>query len=191
MDLALYFQDLQDSRQYVSDPILAFFQDYQVGDAESYGIDVGVVYAPRSVEGLTLRLAGNWNSSEWTDTRPEIEAVSGVSNGDRMPLVPEWTLAVGADYSWQAMNDWEGLVSLSYNYIDSQVGQFGANTVGDERKLLRVRLGLENERYGVYLFGKNLLGEDGAVYSQAATGGLTAFTQDYPRQLGIEARVKF
>ena len=191
LDLALYFQDLQDSRQYVSDPILAFFQDYQVGDAESYGIDVGVVYAPRSVEGLTLRLAGNWNSSEWTDTRPEIEAVSGVSNGDRMPLVPERTLAVGADYSWQAMNDWEGLVSLSYNYIDSQVGQFGANTVGDERKLLRVRLGLENERYGVYLFGKNLLGEDGAVYSQAATGGLTAFTQDYPRQLGIEARVKF
>ena len=191
LDLALYFQDLQDSRQYVSDPILAFFQDYKVGDAESYGIDVGVVYAPRSVEGLTLRLAGNWNSSEWTDTRPEIEAVSGVSNGDRMPLVPEWTLAVGADYSWQAMNDWEGLVSLSYNYIDSQVGQFGANTVGDERKLLRARLGLENERYGVYLFGKNLLGEDGAVYSQAATNGLTAFTQDYPRQLGIEARVKF
>ena len=44
LDLALYFQDLQDSRQYVSDPIIAFFQDYQVGDAESYGIDVGVVY---------------------------------------------------------------------------------------------------------------------------------------------------
>ena len=63
LDLALYLQDLQDSRQYVSDPILAFL-GHKVGDAESYGIDVGVVYAPRSVEGLTLRLAGNWNSSE-------------------------------------------------------------------------------------------------------------------------------
>ena len=192
LDLALYFQDLQDSRQYVPDPIIAFFQDYQVGDAESYGIDVGVVYAPQSVEGLTLRLAGNWNSSEWTDIRPEIEAATGrFSNGDPMPLVPEWTLAVGADYFWQAMNDWEGLVSLSYNSISSRPGQSGANAEGDERNLLRARLGIENERWGVYLFGKNLLGEDGSVYSQAAAGGATAFTQDYPRQLGIEARMNF
>ena len=98
---------------------------------------------------------------------------------------------MGADYFWQAMNDWEGLVSLSYNSIGSRPGQFGANAEGDERNLLRARLGIENERWGVYLFGENLLGEDGAVYSQAAAGGLTAFTQDYPRQLGIEARMNF
>ena len=58
--------------------------------------------------------------------------------------------------------------------------------MGDDRELLRVRAGASNDSFGVYLFGDNLLGEDGAIYSQNTVGDLFALTQDYPRQIGIE-----
>ncbi len=43
----------------------------------------------------------------------------------------------------------------------------------------------------VFLFGRNLPSEDGAIYSQPPAGGVTAFTQDYSRQVGVELNYSF
>ena len=79
-----------------------------------------------------------------------------------------------------------GHASTSFSFIGKQAGLFATTAVGDDRQLLRARFGASNESFGVYLFGNNLLGEDGAIYSQNPVGGLFALTQDYPRQVGIE-----
>lgn len=189
LDLAVYYQDWKDSRQFV--PVFGLFQDYQVGDAESYGLDIGIVYAPSAVEGLMLRLSANVNESEWTDFTPAIEASNPVSDGDRLPFVPDWTVALSVDYSWELRSGWQGLVNVAYNHLEPQLGQFASNSEGDPRDLVRLRVGFENERYGIYFFGKNLLGEDGAIYSQTPSGGLSVFTQDYPRQAGVEVQLNF
>ena len=131
------------------------------------------------------------NESEWTDFTPAIEASNPVSDGDRLPFVPDWTVALSVDYSWELRSGWQGLVNVAYNHLEPQLGQFASNSEGDPRDLVRLRVGFENERYGIYFFGKNLLGEDGAIYSQTPSGGLSVFTQDYPRQAGVEVQLNF
>ena len=137
-------------------------------------------------------MTGNWNTAEWTDIDPSLAATTGVEEGDRLPFVPDdWTLALSGDYSWNVGGAWMGRIFAGYSHIEPQLGQFGTDAQGDSRDLLRARVGIENDRFGIFLFGKNLLDEDGAIYSQTPVGGLQTFTQDYPRQVGIELRVRY
>ena len=189
LDVALYYQDWQDMRNLV--PTFGLFQEYHVGDAELYGVDLGVVYNPPEIEGLTLQLTANWNSSEIVDIDPAITAATGAKAGDRLPFVPDWTATISASYSREVAAGWIGQLFLGYNHLAPQSGQFGQPSVGDSRDLLRVRIGVEKDRFGVYLFGSNLLGEDGAIYSQEVPGGATGYTMDYPRQLGVEVQFNY
>ena len=43
----------------------------------------------------------------------------------------------------------------------------------------------------VWLFGSNLLEENGAIYVQNPAQGLAFSTQDYPRQIGVEASYRY
>ena len=38
----------------------------------------------------------------------------------------------------------------------------------------------------MFLFGNNLLNENGAIFSSNPGVGIPYFTQDYPRQVGLE-----
>ena len=55
---------------------------------------------------------------------------------------------------------------------------------------MRARFGFSNERFGIHLFGNNLLGEDGAIYANSGRGP-TIYTQDHPRQIGVELSLDF
>lgn len=184
MDIALYFQDWENVRQFVSAGGLSL--EYQVGDAEVYGIDLGISYSPTAIEGLSLQLSANWNSAEYVSINPVVSAVMGANKGDRIALVPEWTMSLMASYSWMLAGNWRGMANLSLSHIEPQFGQFGRDArEGGARDLLRARIGAETGRLGIFLFGNNLLGEDEAIY-RPFIGGAETFTQDYPRQLGIE-----
>ena len=178
LEFGAYFMDWQDVRQQVQ--FFAVGQGYSVGDAEVKGLDLSVTYAPRSIAGLTMQFNANWADSEFTKLDPALDAVLLKDEGDELPLVPERTYSLLVDYNWPLAGNWEGHASTSYSFIGEQAGLFATTASGDDRQLLRVRVGASNDRYGAYLFGNNLLGEDGAIYSQNPVGGLFALTQDYP-----------
>ena len=72
-------------------------------------------------------------------------------------------------------------------YTDRVISLAGPQV--ERPRLLRTRLGVEkmwNGRWGIFFVGRNLLGEDGAIYAQTPAGGIEAYTQDHPRQLGME-----
>tara|TARA_B110000238_G_scaffold154004_1_gene166379 strand:- start:655 stop:2346 length:1692 start_codon:yes stop_codon:yes gene_type:complete len=184
LEVSAYFMDWQDVRQQVQ--FFAVGQGYSVGDAEIKGLDISLMYAPQSVPGLTLQLSGNWASSEFTKLDPALDAVLLTNEGDDLPLVPDQTFAFLANYDWNLRDNWDGQASVSFSHIGKQAGLFATTAVGDDRDLLRIRLGARNDSFGIYLFGNNLLSEDGAIYSQNPVGGLFALTQDYPRHVGIE-----
>lgn len=184
LEVSAYFMDWQDVRQQVQ--FFAVGQGYSVGDAEVKGIDLSLMYAPKSVPGLTLQLSANWADSEFTKLNPSLDAVLLTNEGDELPLVPEKTFAFLANYQWSLGGNWQGHASTSFSFIGEQAGLFATTARGNDRELLRMRVGAANDSFGVYLFGNNLLGEDGAIYSQNPVGGLFALTQDYPRQVGIE-----
>jgi len=186
---ALYYQDWVDMRQ--GFPVAGLQAQYQIGDAVVPGIDVQLSYTPASVSGLTLMATGNWNDAHMDSIDPALGAAPGVEEGDRLRFVPEWTAALAADYAWAVSDNWMGQVAVSYSHIEPQLGWYGTDAVGDARDLLRARLGFDNGSFGFYLFGNNLLGESGAIYSQTPEMLPPAFTRDYPRQIGLEITYDF
>jgi iron complex outermembrane receptor protein len=194
LDLALYYIDWQ--RSPVQLPIGGLYATYDAGDAEIYGTDVSLVYRPASVEGLDFSLTANWLSAEYANVNTYLAATLvppftpesvGPTNGEDLQFVPEWTATLAVNYVWTLGNGWEGLANFSWNHLDGQFGQFGANTTrGDARDLLRARFGVTRDAWGVFLFGRNLLDEDATIFNQAPTGGVPVFTRDFPMQVGVE-----
>ncbi len=194
IDAAFYWQDWKRTPQHLA--IGGLFQAYNVGDSELYGFDFGLQYRPAAIDGLTLSLNGNWNSSEFSNVVPIVAATLtppftpesiGAESGQRLPFVPPWNVTAAVNYVWSVGAGWQGHFNVTLNHLDGQWGQFGANAVrGDPRSLLRARFGFQRERFGVFLFGRNLLNEDAIIYNQQPTGGLPVFTRDAPRQIGLE-----
>jgi outer membrane receptor protein involved in Fe transport len=187
LETALYYQDWQDIQQSIQ--FGGVGQTYQFGDARLYGIDAGVIVTPDAVPGLRFEASGNWNSSEYQNIDPALTAAAaagGIRDGDRIPLVPEWTASLTASYDWtMGSRGWEGLALVGYSHIDAQLGRPGAPSEGDARDLLRATIGVRHGALGISLFGSNLLHENGAIYI-ASNGAAAVYTQDYPRQIGIE-----
>lgn len=199
LESALYFIDWQRTPQQL--PVGGLYQTYNVGDSEITGIDLSLVYRPANISGLELSLTANWLDAEFVDVASIVSAslvppftpvAVGAREGEALPFVPEWTSTLAINYGWSFTGDWQGMLNLSWNHLDGQFGQFGANTDrGDARDLVRARVGVDNGTFGAYLFGRNLTDEDGTVFNQAPTGGVPVFTRDYPRQLGVELSYRF
>jgi iron complex outermembrane recepter protein len=189
LDAALYYEDWSNVHEKIQ--FSGIYQDYQVGDAEIYGLDLSLVMTPAIVEGLTVQATANINSSEFTHLNPAIAATTGMQEGDHLPLVPESTLSLAGNYSRSLGGGWLGQASVGYSHIAKQYGGFGTTEAGDSRDLLRMRVGADSEHFGVWLFGSNLLEENGAIYVQNPQRGLSFSTQDYPRQVGMEVSYRY
>ncbi|GAB5415250.1 MAG: TonB-dependent receptor [Congregibacter sp.] len=199
IESALYFIDWQRTPQQI--PVGGLFQTYNVGDSEIYGFDFSLAYQPAAIDGLSISFVGNYLSAEFANVNtfvaaslvPPFETQSvGPEDGQALPFVPEYTATFSIDYGRAIGAGWNGLANFSWNHLDGQFGQFGANTDrGDSRDLVRLRIGVEKDNLGVFLFGRNLLDEDGEIFSQAPTDGVPLFTRDYPRQIGVELTYNF
>ena len=188
-ELAVYFQDWTNIRQDV--PVSGLFQTYQFGDAEIYGVDLELSYTPDQISGLTFIVNGNINSDKFKNVEPILGGIINVSDGDQRPFTPKFTLSAMVDYEWSISNNLDGSANVSFRHISSQLGRFGTGASGDTRDLLRASIGIRGDNFGISLFVKNLLNEDGAIFSQTPTRGITAFTQDFPRQFGVELTYHF
>ncbi len=193
-EAAYYIIDWERPPQQIA--IGGLFQTYAVGDADINGFDLSLVYRPASIEGLELSLIGNWNDAEFTSVDtivaatllpPFIPESLGPIDGESLPFVPGFSGTFSVSYGWSFAGNWNGMVNVTHNHLSGQWGQFGGgSTKGGSRDLLRARAGVHNDNFGVFLFARNLLDEDATVYNQSPTGGLPVFTQDHPRQIGIE-----
>jgi len=188
LDVALYYQDWNDAR--FSAAFMGLFAAYGVGDVESYGIDLGLMYAPQSIPGLTFTGTANWNSTEFRNVLDLGDA--SALEGQRINFVPEWSFSMMANYVWSISDQLNGLINISYSHKDGQFGQFGTLAQkGDSRDLMRMRVGVNTEALGLYIYANNLLNESGQIYSQIPANGVALITQDYPRVIGIELETRF
>jgi len=189
LDASVYYMDWENNRQAVQ-----FFPgltaDVEVGDAEYLGLDLSVIYAPAAVEGLVLQASANFNDNEFTGLDPIVSAASGVNNGDNVSLTSEHTFALSANYEWEMSEGWQGQAAMTFTHVSAAESQFGSIPDADSRSMLRARIGGSYQGFGLYLFGTNLLNEDGAIFIQDVQGSVNAM-RNPPRMLGIEFTYDF
>jgi iron complex outermembrane receptor protein len=165
---------------------------FNVPKSRTVGAEAELWVAPD--EHFDFSLSVNYNDAKLKSTVTStgsdgaITVVSGIEDGNRLPSVPEFQMAVAASYRWQMRNRWLGYVTGTYQYVGSrytQVGDeeagygivdllsFGANTIGGPLtattfrfdpllpgySLLNLRLGVAKGHWDVALFGNNLTDE--------------------------------
>ncbi|MGV3482598.1 MAG: TonB-dependent receptor domain-containing protein [Sphingobium sp.] len=157
------------------------------GNAEIYGVDWSFAVDP--VKNLTLQLSGNVTSTELVFVLP---ASTSNITGDRLDYIPDYSIAASAEYRFDWSAERPGFVRVDYNQIGPgtvtdrslDIVAFRTNTLN----MLNARIGLEHGRWGVELFGENLLGENGRQDPLEALG---FGTRPRPRVIGAKVKASF
>ncbi len=164
------------------------------GKAESEGFELELMSAP--TDGLTLSLGVGYTDAQITDSG----GVPGVTEGDKIQGVPDWTFNTSAQYMWPVSSDWEGLVRGDFNYYGDSYSSNNETSAATQRlreswTALNLRAGVVNEKWEVLLFADNITDERANLADSrsiaAETPGRQRLVVNRPRTFGIEGRIRF
>ena len=190
LELSAYMQNWKNMQSQIAEPQFGESATYQVGDAKIPGIDISLGYNPKSVSGLSFQTVVNINDAKFDEINPEIAGLLNSENGDRIQLVPAWTLGFNTSYSYSLGNNgWTGNVLANLSHADKQIG-FGMNAEGEAQTQLAIRLGVQKDKFDIVLFGSNLLGEEGAIFVLDEAGFRTNFIPR-PQSFGLQVGYRF
>lgn len=158
------------------------------GDVRGRGFEW--VLSWRALPGLTLQSSGNVNSTKFKRivNPASFAATPNIAVGKQLATVPEFTTNIGFTYEAPVgFSDASLFLSSNYSYISEQ-GDTGdpLGRYGDSHNLLRARAGLKWDKFGVFLFGENLLADKDPI--QISGSGQTRY---YPRTIGAELTFDF
>jgi iron complex outermembrane receptor protein len=151
-------------------------------------------YVP--VHGLTFSWTGAYTHANLTSPAPAV----GGNSGDPLPYVPKWSTSLDGEYDWAAFANYKGFVGATWSYIGSRSTDFGSSADATPVQValssyntVEARIGLENDRYRVTVYGKNL-GDSRGITSYVSNGapGLAGeLTVIQPRTIGVTLSAKF
>jgi outer membrane receptor protein involved in Fe transport len=154
------------------------------GTARTSGIEGSLTLLP--LDGLSLQLGASYVDAEYTES---IEGTP-VQDGDPIVGVPEWTASASATYRWPLWADVDGFAFGGVQYASKREDVASSFQPSESVTKLDLRLGLERESWGVYLYADNLTDEDGAIDASAA--GPDGLALRYrPRTWGLTLRYDF
>jgi len=155
------------------------------GDATGVGLDYSLTW--RATKELSLSLNGNFNQTEIDELiDPMIFVGTGIVEGEQLSSVPKQNHSIQVNLNRPIGGgglNFDG--NLSYTYIAKQ-GDPAFPAKGEAQDLLRARLGISGEHWGVHFVGTNLLDADEPI--QISGSGVTLY---YPRTLGLELTLKY
>ncbi|HEU0224726.1 MAG TPA: TonB-dependent receptor [Steroidobacteraceae bacterium] len=196
LDVAAFFLDWEDIQ--LLQVVNGFGINANGGTAESRGLEFT---ATARSGGLSLTFSGAYTDAELTeDTDPLV----GGFDGDALPFVPEWTLALGGDYEWSAFGDATAYVGGQVAYTGDRPAGFGnridpMDPTSPRREAgsyttVDLRAGVLWQNWSLELYGKNVTDEDG-ITDIIAPGifpnGAGALSLIRPRTLGLAFGLRF
>ena len=197
LDFAAYFLDWEDIQLFAQ--IGGFGVNANGGTAESKGLELTATMRP--TDGLSLNLSAAYTDAELTE---DTDPVVGGFDGDELPYVPEWTLALGGDYEWSAFGDATAYVGGQVAYTDDRLANFGvridpldptsARRETDAYTTLDLRAGLLFDNWSVELYGKNVTDEEGINdinTDLVLPGGAVGLGVIRPRAIGLAVGYRF
>ncbi len=190
---AAYFIDWTDIQQ-LNRLACGFQYTANAGEAESIGFEVEMVAA--ITDGLTATVGVGYTDAEITDDG----GVAGVSKGDTIQGVPDWTANGSIDYMFPLGNNWDGMVRADANYYGESFSSNNESSSENLRKrdawsAVNLRAGMINETWDLILFVDNVTDERANLADSrsiaAETPGRQRLVTNRPRTIGLEARMRF
>ena len=174
-----------------ADGLYAFLTN--AGKARIRGGELDVTLRP--VQGLTLTAAGGYSDSKLTEDQSNAAVLITASTGkkgDPIPFSPKWTASASATYNWPLNARLNGLVRADYAYTGKTQSTFRKTdpyyTSYGNYSTVNLRIGVENEKWGAYLFCQNLTDKVGNL-SVTSGYGYTGLTYSIlPRTVGLNVR---
>jgi iron complex outermembrane recepter protein len=188
VNAAIYYEDWSDVQQEVA-PGCGFKYTANAGKATVKGaeLEVAVVLMP----GLVLSQNAGYTNATNSTTVP----LAGVTSGERLLDVPEWTANTNLSYSYPLSNGLKLVARLNNSYVDSiQDITYTRNTL-PSYDLVNARIGIEQDRWSAAVFIDNLtdkmalLSDTGALSANIAI--LNRIATNQPRTLGVDLNFRF
>ncbi|MEP6885925.1 MAG: TonB-dependent receptor [Gammaproteobacteria bacterium] len=162
------------------------------GTARSQGLEWTLGYLP--VHGLTFQWTGAYTDAKLTSDAPALDAASG----DRLPYAPKWGTSVDGEYDWNLFADFKGFVGATWSYVGSRASDFSSSVATPPGQLdlpsyntTAIRLGVDNGKYRVSLYGKNLSDSRGITNFLGSGSPYPQVTVIQPRTVGVALSAKF
>lgn len=156
------------------------------GDAIGRGVEVELV--AQLTPAWRLNLAAAYNHNEFDRAAPQ----TGYVRGERLPGSFENNGSVGLQYDFTLNQDWSGFARADYVHTGDIRLKFGraegATFVTLEpQNIGNLRVGLQRDRLGIELYGRNITDERGVASSDDPDLGGTQILIR-PREVGVEVR---
>ena len=130
-----------------------------------------------------IQLNAAWGMT-WSDIK---EFADPLAIGNEAPLISRSTLNLGAQFTPHLGSGLDGLLRLDLRRTGRTWWDVYNTTVRDPIYLVDARVGVENERWGLFAFARNLLDEE--YNAEFSPGGFVFKAR--PRVYGIEATLEF
>jgi len=176
VNAAAYYTDWSKIQQSVIIPICGGQFNSNVGNAEAYGVEGEIAYAPLQVPGLTVRLSGNLQHAQITSLT-DIPTPAHV--GDHILFVPDYSFTIGADYDFTVMEDYDGFVRVDYEYTGPSRGSFtpaDPNYNDPAYGVLNGSVGVKMDQMEVSLYAKNLANDQTIIQRPVINSVVEGYT---------------
>jgi iron complex outermembrane recepter protein len=121
INTSIYYIDWTDVQQTVLLDGCGFTFLGNVGAARSRGFEIEMAFQPTDHLNLTANVSTT--DAEFTKSNPDV----GIEAGDRPPLVPRWTAAGGAQYSFLLPTGHEAYVLADYQFQDAVLNGYATH----------------------------------------------------------------
>jgi iron complex outermembrane recepter protein len=190
MDVAIYHVNWKDIQLF--EIVEGFGINANGGTARTQGLEWNFSYLP--VQGLTFQWTGAFTNAKLTSAAPDLGAASGAY----LPYVPKWSTALDGEYKHTAFAGFDGFIGATWSYVGSRPTDFDSSAATPAGQInlhsystYEARLGLDNGRYRVTLYGKNLSDSRGITNYSAAGAPYTTVTVTQPLTVGLTVAAKF
>lgn len=190
LNALVYFSDYEGIQLLVLDPLTGFFRTDNA-EAEIKGAELELL--ARLTPSLEVQGSFGYTDTEYTELNP----LSGIPADGVLPVTPEWTASLGAQYTWFLADDASFSLRGDYSYRDDVF--YGATNLPNE---FQEGFGLFNARatwtapggqLKLAAYGRNLTDEEYFSNGQDVVGPLgVAFAGvGAPREWGVELEYRF
>ena len=160
------------------------------GSVRSTGFEVDTVVEP--MDGLTFRGSVAYADAKVRRFNPNpLTNAPDARNGTRLPLAPEWSYNISADYETAIGNDFRFYLGTQYAWTDDQFSDLGQSGPIDSYGIWNAQIGISDadDNYRLTFMARNL-GDTSYVLLNTSAGQRLHIPRDADRYFGVGLRVK-